>query len=365
MKQLWKIATLIFIISPQLHANVGGSDLQNFNPNPQGLEFVTVSPTQTLLPWQFNLGATGSYSINSLPYSTVVTAPVGQKFSDPTDQLMYSHLYLATGLMQGWDIGVSAGFINHQQLQNTTFLFSYGDTGINDIRLHSKARIYNDEQWGVALQGTVDFDFIKDNPFTGRDAGPSINLEAIADWKFAANWIAAVNGGYRMRQPGLSVPNTGITPLPDQWIYSAGVSYHLNQSGSAIIGEFYGSYPTEVFFTPTDRDFSNLEALLAFRYRSESQFDVVTGAATEIYHGLNTPDFRFFIGINGRFQLFADEPNTHSPITDQSETVAPITTMESTVPLDSDNDGVPDDKDQCPNTWAQNYVDENGCPRQD
>lgn len=43
-------------------------------------------------------------------------------------------------------------------------------------------------------------------------------------------------------------------------------------------------------------------------------------------------------------------------------TAAGVEVDERGCPLDSDGDGVPDDKDRCPNTEANTQVDENGCP---
>lgn len=39
-----------------------------------------------------------------------------------------------------------------------------------------------------------------------------------------------------------------------------------------------------------------------------------------------------------------------------------VDSMGCPIPVDSDNDGVPDDRDQCPNTPAGTQVDANGCP---
>ncbi len=286
-------------------ANIGGSDLQNFNPNTNSLEFITVQSSRTLEPGLINMGTFLSYSINSLPYSALSATPPNQKFSEPDDQLTYSHLQLGVGLMKGWDLGLSAGFILSQIIEDSPFLFSYGDTGINDIRLNSKVRFYQDELFGLSFMTTIDFDQIKDNPFTGTQAGPTLNFEAIGDWWITPEILWALNMGYRFRQPGLAVLNTGITPLPDQILYSSALSYKISDHGSAIIGEIYGSYPTDLYFTPTDRDNSNLEFLIGYRYRSPYDFDLHVGAGREVYHGLSTPDFRFFIGINGRIDYFS------------------------------------------------------------
>ncbi len=355
----------ILLFTTPLFANVRGSDLQNFNPNPNGLDFVTVFSSQTLDPLQVNAGTFLNYTTNSLAYSIVSGAPNNQAFSEPNDRLLYSNLHLGLGIIEGWEIGLGAGFINSQDIDQSNFLFSYGDTGVNDIMLTTKVRLVNEKSWGLAFVSGADFEQIKNNPFAGDDAGPSFNFEGVVDFKISANWLWAINVGYRMRQDGRPIPNTGVTPMSDQVIYSSALAYQTNDKGSAIIGEVFGSYPTEDFSLPTDRQVSNLEFLLSYRWRATEAFDLHGGVGTEAYHGLGSPDIRAFLGFNFRhgFLQSAQSNGSSEPYRVYQPQEFPETEPQSNTE-DSDQDGVPDPIDQCPNTWAQNYVDERGCPTQ-
>lgn len=331
-------------------ANVGGSDLQNFNPTPNGLDFITVHSSKTLEPGQFNLGSVLTYTTNSLAYSTFSFAPNNQTFAEPNDRLLYSDLHLAIGLLKGWELGASAGFINSQQIDQSNFLFSYGDTGINDIRLHTKARLYQQDNLGFAFMASIDFDQIKNNPFVGDNPGPTINFEAAADLQLSSDILWAVNFGYRLRQAGTIIPNTGVIPLSDQWLYSSALSYTTDQNGSAILGEIYGSYPLEQTTTPTDRQLSNLEILLGYKWKGFKDVDLHGGVGSEAYHGLGSPDIRVYMGLNWRINSLIANNNSYEP-----------SNLNSTQNNDSDRDGVPNPIDQCPNTTQPHLVDETGC----
>jgi len=91
----------IFLFVTEALANIGGTDLQNFNPVTNGLDFVTVHSAQTLKPGQINVGAFSNYVTNSLPYSTLSAGANTQSFGSPNDQILYSNLNFAIGLMSG------------------------------------------------------------------------------------------------------------------------------------------------------------------------------------------------------------------------------------------------------------------------
>ncbi|MCJ8277531.1 MAG: hypothetical protein HRT44_11610, partial [Bdellovibrionales bacterium] len=344
-------------------------DLQNFNPTPSGTDFITVHSGRTLSYGEFNFGTFLTYATNSLPYSTLSAAPNNQNFSEPNDRILNSNLHVAVGLMEGWDLGVSAGFTNAQDIETSNFLFNYGDTGINDILIRSKARFYTDNKLSIALVTGIDFDQIKNNPFIGDNAGPSISAEAVIDVLLTPKWRWAINAGYRFRQEGTPIPNTGVTPMPDQWLYSSAMSYLMDDKGSAVIAEIYGSYPTEVFSLPTDRQISNLETLLGYKWQAMEELGIHGGFGTGVYRGLGSPDFRVYLGLNWTMG-FHKTRDSIIPIDDGSST-EPLNKEELPQQLpekqdtlsatDTDMDGIRDDEDQCPGTPPGTKVNQLGC----
>ena len=344
-----KFASLLMILALQStvsFANIGGTDLQNFNPAPNGNGYITVHSGDTLDYGQFNFGSFLSYSTNTLPYSTLNVGSNPQSFGDPNDRITYSHLHAAVGLMKGWDLGVSAGFTLAQDIETQNFLFNYGDTGINDVMIRTKLRLYKDQHMTLAFVGGIDFDQIKNNPFIGDNSGPSFIGEAVLDFRLSPHFKWAINLGYRLRQEGSNIPNTGVSPISDQWLYSTALAYLTDTKGSALLFEMFGSYPLEFFSIPTDRQLSNLEMALAYKWAAYDQLAIQGGFGTEVYQGLGTPDIRVFVGFNWTFgrnseDFFAPEPTDPSPVVN-----------------DQDGDEIPDPIDQCPNTLANLDVDE-------
>lgn len=316
-KPMKTIIFLLVLVPSISFANIGGSDLQNFNPIPNGLGYITVHSSDTLNPLEFNVGSFINFASNSLPYSTYASAPNNQSFGEPNDRLFYSNLYFALGLINGVEVGASAGFISAQDIDTDLFLFNYGDTGIDYVRLHGKVRLINQQTWGFALMTSADFEQIQNNPFAGNDAGPSFNFEGSLDFKFFDSWTWAVNLGFRLRSPGTTIQNTGVTPLSSQVLYSTALAYKIESINSAIIAEIYGSYPVETLILPTDRQISNLEILGGYRWTVLKGLDIHGGIGTELYHGLGSPDFRVFAGANFRLGFLQTDEEI-APISENS-----------------------------------------------
>lgn len=366
-----KIFTLIFIVlfSLSSQANILGSDTQNFNPTSNGLDFITVHSSRTLDPFEFNFGAFTNYSTNSLPYSTVSTRDNIQSLTEVNDQILHSYLHAGVGIIKGWDLGVSASFMNSQSFKQSDFIFTYGDPGVDDVRVNSKFRIINEDKWGGAVILSMDFDQIQNNPFVGDNPGPTINVEGALDFNISKRILWAVNLGYRLRNEGTPIANRGIIPISDQIIYSTALSYLVGPANSALIAEMFGAYPLDQPPTvPTDRQLSSLETLFAYKWRALQELDVIGGMGGEVYHGLGSPDFRAFLGLNFRWGVnqksgsetkYREPKPTSAYSSPENEGI----TEEADDLNDGDNDGVPDIKDKCPNTWNQNYVDKNGCAK--
>lgn len=295
------LLALSFLLCLPAHANVNGTHFQNFNPTSNGLDFVTVHSSRTLDPGVFNVGAFGNYSLNSLPFFKNRGVLTTQKFSEPNDKLMASDIHLGLGVSKGWDIGISLPFILDQDVNDTTSLGHFNETGLTDVAINTKVRVFNEENWGLAFIGSVNFDRIKNNPFTGSDAGPTFNLEAAWDYKLAAGWLWAVNVGYRLRDQGDVVLDSSVTPMPDQILYSTALSHYWETADTTLILEVYGTSLTESIETPTDREPSNLEILLGLKYSPLKTLDFHAGAAAGAYRGLASPDARFYAGFNWRF----------------------------------------------------------------
>jgi outer membrane protein OmpA-like peptidoglycan-associated protein len=295
--RLFLLSFLVFF-SFTTQANVVGTHLQNFNPTTNGLDFVTVQSTKTLAPGEFNLGFWTNYAFNSLPFFKAPGVPSAQSFSEPNDKLLSADFNIGLGLTDFWDIGLSLPAVLDQSIDESLQLGSYNDTGLTEIRLNSKYRFFQKEDWALAAVASVNFDRIKNNPFSGNDSGPSWNLEGVFDYVIEPGLLWAVNIGYRWHDAGQAIPDSDVTPLSDQIIYSSALSYFYERWNTHLIFEVFGSSFVENTPLATDRKRSNLELLAGAKYQMTPKLSAHGGVTTEGYHGLASPDFRIYFGLN-------------------------------------------------------------------
>lgn len=328
------IFVICSLLAPSIaFANVNGTHLQNFNPTTNGLDFVTVQSSKTIPQNHFNFGLYLDYATNSLPFFKAAGAPNNQKFSEPNDKLTTSHFSLGYGIFDNWDIGLSVPVILSQDIDNSTQLGSFNDTGVTEFRVSSKYSVWKNDVMGVALIGSANFDRINNNPFAGSDPAPTFNFEAAFDYQLSPTLLWAVNMGYRFADTGGTIPNTGVTPLGDQLLYSAALSYQHLSWDTTLILELFGSDFTETksHSLPTDRKLNNLELLAAARKSILPKLSVVGGISTETHHGFASPDLRIFLGANWLV----------GPL---SETPAPEPAMVATPVVETVYEDVPSEK---------------------
>lgn len=291
------LSLFLFFPLSTAFANVVGTHMQNFNPTTSGLDFVTVHSTKTLPKAEFALGVWTNYSMNSLPFFKAAGATSGQSFSEPNDKLLSGDINLGLGLFDNWDIGLSLPTVLNQDIDSTTQLGAYDDTGLTEIRLNSKYRFYAQDNWAMALVGSVNFDRIKNNPFSGTDSGPTWNIEGVFDYVIQPGLLWAVNIGYRLRDEGQAIANSDVIPLSDQYLYSSALSYLHAPWDTTFIFEVFGSSFTKNTPNATDRSHSNLEVLAGAKYQLTPKIATHAGVSTEAYHGHASPDLRLYLGM--------------------------------------------------------------------
>lgn len=290
---------VVLLLSFKARANVVGSDVQNFNPTTSGLDFVTVHSSETLEPGVVNVGFFLNFAVNTMPNYENKTTQQRTKFED---NMLGGDINFGVGLAKDWDFGVSFPQVYAADSKDNAQVYNgkVAKTGLTEIRLNSKYRLWGDQRGGFALIGTVNFNRVEDNPFTGSNPGPTYNFEAA--WDTTINrYAVGVNVGYRKRNPGTQLPNIPIVPYEDSFIASAAVSYLLTSVDTKLIAEIYGSFPTKKQNSTTDRDLSTLELLLGIKKDWRHDLAFHAGAGTELYHGSSTPDWRLYTGVNWNF----------------------------------------------------------------
>jgi outer membrane protein OmpA-like peptidoglycan-associated protein len=296
-------AALALLISPAARANVVGVDAQNFNATTNGLDFVTVQSSKTLTPGIFNVGLFVNHAVNTLP---VFKSSAGRRHH--RDSVTGADVNLGVGLMSNWDLGISVPQILKQTVDSDAVRGEFEQTGVTEARLNTKIRLWGGATYGIAVVGSVSQNLIEDNPYVGENPGPSTTGELVGD--LGVGPVAmALNLGYRWRNPGDPVPGFPLEPFRNQYIYSAAASYLLPGLDTKVIAEIFGSRPAKPVSYDADRSQSSAEALLGLKHDLTTNVALHLGGGTELVHGVASPDWRAYAGVNIAFgPVFNDEP---------------------------------------------------------
>ncbi len=275
-------------------SNVVGTDTQNFNPTTSGLDFVTVQSSETLDPGVINFGLFLNHAVNTLPYFD----DTEQGRTKYTDSLLGADINVGVGLLPGWDIGVSAPQVLKQEVSSEGFHGQYGEKGNTELRVNTKFRLVGDREGGLAVVGSANINRIKNNPFTGEGAGPTKNLELVADTTIG-NLNLGLNVGHRWRQPGKAIAEAApIEPLGNQYIASGALSFLFTSIDTKLIFEIFGSKPAKKETENSDRLASTAEALAGIKHDFTTSLAGHLGAGTELINGRGSPDWRIYAGLN-------------------------------------------------------------------
>ncbi len=298
------LGTLAYLFMFSAQANVIGHDVQNFNPLTSGLDFVSVHSSETLRPCVVNCGIFLNYAKNSLPNFP------GK--GDVNDSLISSDINIGIGLMRRWDLGLSISQVHSQSVDTDPQGIEYEETGLTDIRVNTKFRFLGDYNGGMAFVLSASFNQTENNPYNGIDAGPTINLELVADTQINEKVAVAANLGYRLRDPGEEIAvddlcntpggcyNSGqtIEPFGDNWVASLAANYLVTDWNTKFIAEVYGSLPVDEAANTSTREQVTLEALLGAKKDFTDKFSGHIGGGFGLIDGSASPDFRIYSGIN-------------------------------------------------------------------
>ncbi|MBL7543950.1 MAG: OmpA family protein [Bdellovibrionaceae bacterium] len=290
------VITSIFFTS-QVYANIVGTDVQNFNPTTNGLDFVTVQSSETLQPGLVNIGFFLNYAANSLAYTQNVGGQVVSR--KPGDRILGMDLNLGLGLTENWDVGFSLPAVLSQELKETTGVAKYDSQGLTEIRANTKYRFWGDSSRGVAAVISINNSLIQDNAFIGSGAGPTINYELVADTTIAEKFGIAANIGYRQRNPGKPIAGFPFEPFENQYIYSLAANYHIASIDTKLIGEIFASQPAEkkVNFT-NNRSQETLESLIGLKHDYTPSLALHGGLGSQLQKSVASPEWRVYVGLN-------------------------------------------------------------------
>jgi outer membrane protein OmpA-like peptidoglycan-associated protein len=186
---------------------------------------------------------------------------------------------------------------------------SVKDKGFSEYRLNTKYRFWGDDEGGLAVIASVNLNRLEDDPFTGKDPGPTYNIELAAD-TMLEKLALALNVGYRFRDPGDPIAAINeIKPIKNQYIASVAANYPFTESWS-VIGEVFGSRPSQKYQGNTYLQQSSLEWTGSLKYKPMMNLALYLGGGTKLIDGSATPDWRVFTGMNWTFGPLWGNPKT-------------------------------------------------------
>jgi len=329
LRVLAAVSGMSGVLTPVAFANVVGSDMQNFNATTSGLDFVTVESAETLQPGFINFGLFMNYAVNTLPYFEATDKIQSRtKFNDT---LLGADLNVGYGVAKNLDLGLSLPQVVTSSVKANSWNGKFRDNGNTEIRANAKYRLLGDSEDGLAIQGVVNFNRTKDNPYVGKTSTPIYSVVLIGSKQLTSELGFGVNLGYRWRKAGEALPNSEpIKPLPNQVIWSTAFNYRLDSIDSKLIAEVFGSSPIKKVSTNSDRTASSSEALFGIKHDIDTNLAIHGGIGTEIARGLSSPDWRIYAGINYAIGPKFDHPSRAT--TQDPPVTAPVENPFNTAP---------------------------------
>jgi outer membrane protein OmpA-like peptidoglycan-associated protein len=348
MRRLQCIFILFFFLPTNTQANVVGSEFQTFNPTTDGLGYVTVESSEFHKPGHFNLGVFFDYASQVLPQLNIEN-------QSPNDSRTAMNLHGAVGITKYWSFGLSLTNLIMADSNDQAIASGWMSTGREAFRFDTKVRLMRTEKAGVAIQAGLNSDNIDNNPYLGTSPGPTLFINALYERYSSERLRWAINLGYKHRNTGDPLVGSLIQPITGQIFYSAGLNYLTEAWKVHWMAELYGSSPSNSPNHPVDRDLSNLELLLGAKKQVFKKMDAHVGVTRGLTDGFFTPEFRFYVGLNWYFA----PPRMGGSMDTELGGKVPGYEFNDT---DSDDDGVPDRDDYCPDTPKDRLVDRRGCP---
>jgi outer membrane protein OmpA-like peptidoglycan-associated protein len=302
------IIILVLALTGTAQANVIGTAYQNFNPDISGTDFTTVHSSQPAKQCMCNLGVFFDWAKNTLSYSNRFYA-VNQDLAGTraNDYLVSANVYGSIGISKNWDIGVSLPFTVTAKNDDPYGVSYFDKFGLTEVRPMTKYRFYGDDDGGLAVIVSANFNTIKDDPFAGSNPGPTLNLELAGDTTTSGGLKLAANIGYRKRNPGSQLVSSSsglaapFVPLEDSFIYSAALANRFASINSDLILELNGSAFGKASDENVRRAQTATEISGGIRNEWSKSVTVHAGVGTRLAEAQASPDLRVYAGMNYSF----------------------------------------------------------------
>ncbi len=249
--------------------------------------------------------------------------------------------------------------------QGTAAMDSLGASGLGDMRLEAKMRVWENPSMRVAVSGgfTLPTSFgAGGNAFLGDDL-PSLRGRAAWQWTNpGGKLIVGANVGFILRKPRTIYSSE----IGQQLTYGGAGAFKVNKRVS-LIAELFGRGSV----TGVDLNASPLEAIGGIRVGVANSFSVLAGGGAGVVKGIGSPGVRVFAALGWSPDYADDDGDGIRNDKDRCPLVAEDKDdwedLDGCPELDNDGDKRLDTEDKCPNKAEDfdGFQDDDGCPELD
>ena len=350
--------------SPAL-AQTSGLALDRFDPAPAGDRMFGVPSPYAAGDLTPHLMLLADYAHNPLVIRTI---PNNDTVGAVVQNQLYLNLDAGLSLWSRLFIDVDVPVAVYQNGDNPSGLgetfASPHSAEFGDLRLGARVRLFGDyfDPFQIAVGGYLWLPTGAKNSFvsTGQVRGlPQLILGGRARERVV--WSAAVGPEFQGTATYAGVGQGSML----HW--GAGLGFLLLDNRHLQIGpELSG----DVVFRDVQKRTTNAELLIDVRYRIIDDIEIAAGAGPGLTAGIGTPDFRGLLSIAYTPEQKRDRDGDGIP--DDKDACPDVPGVASAdpakngcpLPLDRDGDGIPDDVDACPDVKGVPDPDpkKNGCP---
>jgi OOP family OmpA-OmpF porin len=302
-------------------------------------------------------------------YEVDENGDVGDTRTTVVESMTTMQLTGAYGLDESTQLGVSLPIVfalqgdGFQAMNAMPTAGGISVTGIGDLVLEGKKRLYRDRQLrvGALAQITLPSSFgSDDSQFIGDDL-PTARGKVALQYEMSRVSFG-INGGVILRKPRTIYDST----IGQQLTWGVGAAVRITPKLS-VIGESFGRAGLPSF----SLDASPLEAVGGLRFYATNAFAIVVGGGAGIIKGIGSPEARFFASVGYSPDVRDSDgdgiPNGRDKCVLVPEDKDGHDDDDGCPDDDNDGDRRPDSEDKCPETAEDldGFDDDDGCPELD
>lgn len=302
-------ACVLMAIPPTVFAQDGDREfhswkLQRFHPAPGAADYITLFGTGTAGHMDWNAGSFFNYADEPMLVGAVETRGVAYQ----------AHLDVmgSIGLFDVVEVGLTVPWTIRQRGEDLEPIWPDSDTpaphlqqmALNDLRLTSKYQIFglDDEEMPIALAAVGGLTIpVGNSGALGGDGGFGAEISGVAEYVLYQTIRFTANLGFRYR-PGSRVVHSNT--LGNEVTWGIGAHSPFITDDLDVLAELTGAVgvqPRPEHLKGVSRGEVPAELLGAMRWGFHDEWSLTGGMGTSINDGVGTPNWRFFIGIDGKW----------------------------------------------------------------